>query len=78
MENMNNYIQIAPLILVIGAFFIQYKIFVTPEALEKKHREIIEDVESKFATNQSVFSLKEQLVDMKEKLDKIYDYIINK
>ena len=28
-------------------FFIQQKIFVTPEQLEKKHREIIEEIEEK-------------------------------
>ena len=40
------------------------------------HREIIEDVENKFATLNSVKDLKEQVGDMKEKIDRIYECII--
>ena len=50
---------------------------VTPEQLEKKHREILDDVEARFASNASVKDLKEQVCEIKEKVDKIYDYIIN-
>ena len=57
-------------------FLIQQRIIVTPEQLEKKHREILEDAEKKFATLNSVTDLKEQFSDMKEKIDKIYDCII--
>ena len=57
-------------------FLIQQRIVVTPEQLEKKHREILEDAEEKFATLNSVKDLKEQFYDMKEKIDKIYDCII--
>lgn len=57
-------------------FLIQQRIIVTPEQLERKHREILEDVENRFATLSSVKDLKEQVVDMKEKIDKIYDCII--
>lgn len=74
---MEDFIQYAPLALVVVGFLVQLKVFVTPEQLEKKHREIMETVEAKFAPNHSVSTLKEQLIDMKSKLDKIYDYIIN-
>lgn len=57
-------------------FLIQQRIIVTPEQLEKKHREILNDAEEKFATLSSVKDLKEQFSDMKEKIDKIYDCII--
>lgn len=57
-------------------FLIQQRIIVTPEQLEKKHREILEDAEDRFATLSSVRDLKEQFTDMKEKIDKIYDCII--
>lgn len=73
---MENIIFYSPIILLILIFFIQYRIFVTPEQLEKKHREIIENVEIRFATSQSVDDLKLQVYDMKEKIDKIYDLII--
>lgn len=40
-------------------YLIQQRIVVTPEQLEKKHREILDDVENKFATLNSVKDLKE-------------------
>lgn len=75
---MDYLVQYAPLIIALIAFLSQYKIFITPEQLEKKHREIIENVETRFASNQCVSALKEQISDMKSKVDKIYDFIITK
>jgi hypothetical protein len=57
-------------------FLIQERIVVTPEQLEKKHREIIRDVEKRFATLNSLDDLKSQFVEMKDKIDKIYDCLI--
>jgi len=57
-------------------FLIQQRIVVTPEQLERKHREILKDVEDKFVTIHSFKDLKDQFSDMKEKIDKIYDCII--
>jgi uncharacterized coiled-coil DUF342 family protein len=73
---MENYVYYAPIILLVMMFFIQEKIFVTPEQLEKKHREVIKDVEKRFATQENVDDLKNQFVDIKEKIDKIYDCLI--
>lgn len=73
---MDNLLHYSPIIIAIMVFLIQQRIVVTPEQLEKKHREILNDAESKFATLNSVKDLKEQFVDMKEKIDKIYDCII--
>ena len=64
--------------MTLVVFLCQYRVFVTPEQLERKHREIIEVVEARFASNQSVLTLKEELFDMKHKVDKIYDFIIKK
>lgn len=69
--------QYAPILIVVMVFLVQQRMIVTPEQLEKKHREILEDVETRFASNQSVKDLKEQVCDIKDKVDKIYDYIIN-
>ena len=69
-------IAFSPLIVVLTAFYLQHKIFVTPSDLEKKHREIIDAVQTRFATSQSVEDLKEQVCGIKDKVDKIYDYII--
>lgn len=73
---MDDLLHYSPIIIAIVVFLIQQRIIVTPEQLEKKHREILEDAEKKFATLNSVKDLKEQFSDMKEKIDKIYDCII--
>ncbi len=73
---MEQLLQISPFILMIMMFFIQYRVFVTPEQLEKKHREILESVESHFVSLNSFTDLKEQVGEMKEKIDKIYDCLI--
>lgn len=73
---MEQILQFSPLILVVMMFFIQYKIFVTPEQLEKKHREILESVEQHFVSVHSFTDLKEQVGEMKEKIDKIYECLI--
>ena len=43
-----DFIEYAPLIVVVLAFVWQNNIFVKPEHLEKKHREIIDEVKSNF------------------------------
>lgn len=73
---MEQLLQYSPVLIAVMVFLIQQRIIVTPEELEKKHREIIEDVEEKFVTINSFKDLKEQFSDMKEKIDKIYDCVI--
>jgi hypothetical protein len=74
---MNNLLHYSPIIIAVIIFLIQQRIVVTPEQLERKHREILKDAEERFATLSSVCDLKEQFSDMKEKIDKIYDCIIS-
>ena len=71
-------IQFAPAVLAVFIFLYQHKIFVTPETLERKHREILEDAEKKFATLHMFNNLHAQFNDMKGKIDKIYDHLIKK
>lgn len=73
---MEQLLHYSPIIVAIMVFLIQQRIVVTPEQLEKKHREIMEDVEERFVTLHSYKDLKEQFSEMKEKIDKIYDCII--
>ena len=73
---MDNLLHYSPIIVAVVVFLIQQRIIVTPEQLEKKHREILEDIEEKFVTLHSFKDLKEQFSEMKEKIDKIYDCII--
>lgn len=40
--------EFAPIIIVILAFIWQHNVFVRPEQLEKKHREILDDVKKDF------------------------------
>jgi len=73
---MENLLHYSPILIAVMVFLIQQRIVVTPEQLEKKHREILKDVEEKFVTLHSFNDLKEQFSEMKEKIDKIYDFII--
>lgn len=66
----------APITILIFAIFIQYNLFVTPEKLEIKHREILKEVSEVYTTKEQYNDLKAQLNDMQKKIDKIYEKII--
>ena len=74
---MEKIIEYSPIIIVVLMFFVQQRLFVTPEQLEKKHRGIIEDIEEKFVTIHSFIDLKDQFSEVKDKIDKIYDLLID-
>ncbi len=74
---MEKIIEYSPIIIVVLMFFVQQRLFVTPEQLEKKHREIIEEIEEKFVTIHSFIDLKDQFSEVKDKIDKIYDLLID-
>ena len=65
-----------PIAIIFIALVFQYNIFVTPETLEVKHREILADVAHTYTTKEQYKDLKEQLTIMQSKIDKIYDVII--
>lgn len=69
-------IKFAPIILIVLLVFLQYKFFVTPEQLEVKHRQIINEVADRYTTKEQSNDLKNQLNDMQRKIDKIYDYVV--
>ena len=73
---MENFVLYSPIIIVITVFLIQQRIVVTPEQLEKKHREILSDIEKRFTTLNSHEDLKSQFAEIKDKIDKIYDCLI--
>ena len=74
---MEKIIEYSPIIIVVLMFFVQQRIFVTPEQLEKKHREIIEEIEEKFVTIHSFVDLKDQFSEVKDKIDEMYDLLID-
>lgn len=76
MENYEALIQYSPVIMLVLLYFIQLKIFVTPAELEKKHREILFEAEKRFAAGGTVIDLKEQINEIKEKIDKIYNFFL--
>ena len=59
-------------------FCVNYKIFVNPVDLEKKHREILDDVDDKYASKTVVSELQSQIHSMAEKVDKIYNILLDR
>ena len=59
------------------ALILQYNPFVTPEKLEQTHREILTEVSQVYITKSEFGNMKEQIIDINKKLDKIYDTLIN-
>ena len=70
-------IEYAPIIVCAVIFLIQQHVLVSPEQLEKKHREILESIERKYVTWSSFRDLKAQFTDIQSKIDKIYDVIMS-
>ena len=69
-------IRYLPVGIVFIALIFQYNLFVTPERLEVKHREILSDIAQTYSTKEQYNDLKGQLTVMQAKIDKIYDVII--
>lgn len=65
-----------PVGLIGVALIFQYNLFVTPEKLEVKHREILNDISQTYTTKEQYNDLKNQLNAMQAKIDKIYDVIM--
>ena len=66
-----NFIKYAPLIVVVFAFLVQYNIFVQPEDLETTHREILTEIDNKYATKEQATVLQNQYDKLSEKLDRV-------
>ena len=67
----------APDFIVCVALLFQYNLFVTPEKLEQTHREILSEVAQVYITKSEFGNMKEQIMDINKKVDKIYDTLIN-
>ena len=55
---------------------LQYNLFVTPERLEQTHREILTEVAQVYITKSEFGNMKDQIMDINKKVDKIYDTLI--
>ena len=71
-------VKYGPVALVVIALILQWNLFVTPEKLEIKHREILHDVSETYTTKEQYNDLKAQLSNMQAKIDKIYDIVTSK
>ena len=69
-------IKYSPIAMVVIAVIIQWNMFSTPADVERKHREIINEVSEKYMTKEQATDFRVQLSDMQRKIDKIYDVII--
>lgn len=61
--------------MIVVVFIIQCNLFVTPEKLEIKHREILRDISTSYSTKEQYNDLKAQIENLQLKIDKIYDII---
>lgn len=68
----------APYLIMALVFFIQNKVFVTPAQLLEKMDAFRKELEGKFVTKIEVSAMNDNISDIKEKTDKIYDIIIAK
>lgn len=68
-------IRYAPFTIVVISLLFQWNLFVTPEKLEIKHREILQDISQRYSTKEQHNDLKQQLNDIQSKVDKMYDII---
>lgn len=66
-----NFIKYAPLIVVVCTFLWSYNIFVRPEAVEEMHREILTEIDTKYATKEQTTILQNQYDKLSEKLDRV-------
>lgn len=74
---MDNWQQYAPYIIIAMAFLTNYKIFVTPKDLDNELEKKLEKYVLKETYNIAVNEIKSDIAEMKDKLDKIYDKLIN-
>ncbi len=73
---LENFVDFAPIIVVVIAFLVQQRLVVTPEQLERTHREILSEIELRYAKQDTVFDLREQIYDINDKITKLYELVV--
>lgn len=74
---MDDLIEWAPVLVVVLVFLLQFNFFTTPSQLMKMKNEILKEVEDRFLTLSAFREFKENVSDMKGKIDKMYDHIMS-
>lgn len=70
------FIKYSPIAVVVIAIILQWNMFATPTDVERKHREILNEISERYMTKEQASDFRIQLNDMQNKIDKIYDVII--
>ena len=73
----NQLIEYAPYIVIIIAFLTSYKIFVTPKDLDNELDKRLDKYVLKETYNVAVNEIKTDIAEIKDKIDKMYDKLIN-
>ena len=77
---MNNFIEYAPILIVVIVFIIQYNVFVTPAQMQKAFIDFERFLDTKYVTKENhdiaISEIKCDIQSINEKLDKIYDILI--
>jgi hypothetical protein len=73
METVLEYSVLTIVVIVVLRYF---NLIVTPERLEKKHREILKEVEVKFVTWQTFNEFKNQFKLVQDEVHALYEHII--
>lgn len=73
MEQILEYSVLTIVVIVILRYF---NLIVTPEKLEKKHREILKEVEVKFVTWATFNEFKNQFKEVQDEVHAIYEHLI--
>ena len=71
-----DYLEFAPIIIVVMGFFIAYRVFVTPEYLQRELEKLNEKFVRKEVHDLAIQELKDDIAEIKEKVEKIYDKLI--
>ena len=71
--NIETFEQYAPYIVILLMFLVQNKFFTRPEDLEKKHREILDDIKEKYV---EINAYKEFQNHIYSKLEELKELII--
>lgn len=73
METILEYSVLTIVVIVVLRYF---NLIVTPERLERKHREILKEVEVKFVTWQTFNEFKNQFKLVQDEVHALYEHII--
>lgn len=70
--------EYAPLVIIIVAFLLREKIFVTPVQLAETKEEILAQVKLEFSTKEAVNEIKDDIKRIEDKIDNLIEILLKK